>query len=344
MQKPRAWERLSLFESHDFVGAWYFKRHNRKLNTAQTRGIISCFTLGREYFSSASVAASSVRPLLLYYGALSLSRGLILLLNSTKNEESLKPSHGLEVVDWGKTLAGGIQGVLSLGIRATKGTFPELACASENLQFTACWTEGNLQLGQYHAKLAPLRFCDDGTILTLDDLVSRDHRFLSLYEAATGRKGRVHLSEVIIGPNDIEFCIFPVGGPFCKEAVENQFGWPTDTVIHERSSSKRLPIPNLAVMLKGDDIEKLKRSLPVTQYSTGDGLFALQDFENGDRMSELLRTFLLSYFLSMMVRYYPSRWIALLRNEKGDAAQPVLMATVNAIEDDFPQLISAALA
>ena len=72
-------------------------------------------------------------------------------------------------------------------------------------------------------------------------------------------------------------------------------------------------------------------------------MFILEDFPNGDRLSELLRTFLISYMIGMLVRYFPSRWIALLRNEKGDLAQPVLMASVNAVERDFPTLIADAL-
>lgn len=344
MQERQVWEALSVFESHDYVGKWYKARHGRELNAARTREIISCFTQGREYFASAKVAASSVRPLLLYYGALSLSRGVILLLDPTKREASLKPSHGLEVVDWTNTLAGGIGKVLDLGIRATSGTFSELATATGNLQFTGWWSAPTMSLGQYHVRLANPKFCSDGSVITLDDLVSRDHRFLALYEITTGRKGRVHLSEIVADAAGIEISIFPVGGAFDREVVETKFGWPSGTVVQERPSAKRLPIPNFTVQLAGADLNALKPLLPATQYTKGDGMFVLQDFANGDRLSELLRTFLLSYFLGMLVRYFPSRWIALLRNEKGDAAQPMLMAAVNAIEHDLPQLVSASLA
>ena len=64
----------------------------------------------------------TVRPLLLFYGALSLSRGVILANNPGKKEESLKPTHGLELVDWQGTLKGRIQNVLELQLRTTSGT------------------------------------------------------------------------------------------------------------------------------------------------------------------------------------------------------------------------------
>jgi hypothetical protein len=99
-----AWERLSRFESHDYVAKWYVGKHARTLNAARTKEVTSNFAQGREYFASAADADISVRPVLLYYGALSLSRGVILLRNSYKNESNLKSSHGLETVTWQQTL------------------------------------------------------------------------------------------------------------------------------------------------------------------------------------------------------------------------------------------------
>ena len=87
-------------------------------------------------------------------------------------------------------------------------------------------------------------------------------------------------------------------------------------------SGQRLPIPNFLVHLSGTDLNALKPLLPATQFKVNDALFVLEDLPNGDRLSECLRTYILSYFLGMLVRYYPSRWIALLRDEEGGMAQP----------------------
>ena len=80
----------------------------------------------------------SVKPLLLYYGVLACCRGVILANNPKKKEESLKPRHGLETVDWQNTLSGGIKNVLELRIRATDGTFGELV--------DVCWHLNTLHL------------------------------------------------------------------------------------------------------------------------------------------------------------------------------------------------------
>ena len=66
---------------------------------ATCRPMSACFAHGRQYFRNAARSEMSVKPLLLYYGALSCSRGVILANNAEKKEESLKPRHGLETVD-----------------------------------------------------------------------------------------------------------------------------------------------------------------------------------------------------------------------------------------------------
>jgi hypothetical protein len=279
---------------------------------------------------------------LLYYGVLSLSRGVILLRDRTKSEASLKPSHGLEVVHWKETLAGGISEVLDLKVRATNGTFSELAAAVDNLQLTGWWCAPKLNLGQYHVSLPAPRFLVDKSEITFEDLASRDQRLLGLYERATGKASRVHLGEIVADTSGLEVSIFAFSNGASKAVVESRFGWPSGTVVRERAWGRRMPIPNYYVQIPGSDLNALKPLLPVTHYDGGDGMYVVEDFPNGDRLSELLRTFLLSYFLGMLVRYFPSRWMALLRNEKGDAAQPVLIAAVNAIEGDFPKLILSA--
>lgn len=76
------WERLSLYESRDMVTQLYHRRHGRQTNDAKARAIASHMIQGRQYFESAQGAGELVRPLLLYYGVVALSRALILFLDS----------------------------------------------------------------------------------------------------------------------------------------------------------------------------------------------------------------------------------------------------------------------
>lgn len=105
----RHWKSIALFESHDYVDRWYRKAHGRSASATKVGQINASFAHGREYFRNAERSDLSVKPLLLYYGVLSCSRGVILANHPQKKEESLKPRHGLETVDWRHSLGGGDQ-------------------------------------------------------------------------------------------------------------------------------------------------------------------------------------------------------------------------------------------
>ena len=95
------WARLSIYESTDLVRDLFFRRHGRELSSGKAREIVSAVAQGREYFSAAKEAGLLVCPLLQYYGVLSLSRALILLLNRSFRETSLPQAHGLEPISLG---------------------------------------------------------------------------------------------------------------------------------------------------------------------------------------------------------------------------------------------------
>ena len=69
-------------------------------------------------------------------------------------------------------------------------------------------------------------------------------------------------------------------------------------------------------------------------------MVVMLDFPNGDKLTEFVKLYLVSYILGMLVRYYPSIWTALLRNEKGDFAQPLLVDAIEAVEDNFAEQLS----
>ncbi|AFO86754.1 hypothetical protein PGA2_c07380 [Phaeobacter inhibens 2.10] len=200
-----------------------------------------------------------------------------------------------------------------------------------------------MSVGTFSHSLKQPNMLHDRSKVSLESLTSRDHRFLSLYNKTTGRASKIHHVEIVAEATSLEISVVAVGRANDRSVVEKCFGWPEGTQVSSRTSMRRLPFPNHYVRLEGSSLNDLKPLLPATQYVGGDGMFIIEDFENGDRLSELLRTFLLSYFLGMLVRYYPSRWISLLRNEKGDSAQPILLSAVNAIEDEYPILVAGAL-
>jgi len=69
-----AWAILALYREQDMVRRMYEERHGGALNSTTGHSIASHFAQGREYFRSAANAAILVRPLLLHYGVVALSR------------------------------------------------------------------------------------------------------------------------------------------------------------------------------------------------------------------------------------------------------------------------------
>ena len=156
----------------------------------------------------------SVKPLLLYYGALSLSRGVILANNPNKKEESLRKSHGLEPVDWQGTLKGGIKDVLDLQIRSTEGTFSERVEVCHNLKTMHKFQGPTNRMGSDGHSLGDIEFASGEGILTLDDLISRLLQTAGMYEEITGRPRRMFMGcRIASHPPGTHFAFPLVGIP-----------------------------------------------------------------------------------------------------------------------------------
>ena len=283
----------------------------------------------------------SVRPLLLYYGALSLSRGVILANNPYKKEESLKKSHGLEPGDWQGTLKGGIKDVLELEIRPTDGTFSELVEVCHNLKtmYKFQGPTNNMESGGQN--LGDIEFVRDQSMLSLGDLISRLLQTAGMYEEITGRPSKMFRGCRIASHYPGTHFAFPLVG------IPSELKCLIDGNNVVIGSSNQIA-PGLMQRDDAEDTlifvhqdrpayEFAQKLFPVSHYSSGEYMAVILNFPNGDKMTEFFKLYLTSYCLGMLSRYYPSIWMALLRNEKGDFAQPLLTRAVEAIESDFPE-------
>lgn len=337
MDRIDAWEQLSVFESHDFIFHWYETHNKRKPNASLIRSISSCFVQGREYFSSAANASLSVRPLLLYYGVISLSRGLILLRNSYAREATLKPSHGLEVVDWSNKLSNGISSILDLEIQATNGTFTELCEVTKNIQWTASWRKPDFVEGHYWIKWPQPQFVNGAYKISFDDILSRDIHLISLYEKTTKRKNKVYLSEILTNSSGIDV------GIYRNPLTDIDSNFFLDNGFLPKNKGERLNMPILYKKFNHLDKNIPPENLPYSEFIKNSGLFIVRDFQFGDKLSEILRIYLASYIIGMLVRYYPSIWISLIQNEKGDMPKPLIFSETKNIQQRFPNLVYRSL-
>ena len=335
------WSEVSLFESFDYVQSWHQWKHKTPLRPAKTSQINAFFAQGREYFRNAASADLSVKPLLLYYGVLSLSRGLILLNDTTKTEDDLQGSHGLKVVRWKPLLKDGIGSVLELEIKTTKGTFRELTACCPNRHRERSFREAPTGMLHVDYSLGRVAFADDNSTLTLDALLSRLMATAPDYQRITGRQRKWVPASVTSTRDETRFAIhantIPDELSDLLQDPDVHLGATDLTPPGERPTGQRA----FTLIFKHLPHHGHHRKLPFFHYSDGSpSMDVILSFPNGDKLNEFFKLYLVSYILGMLARYYPSKWMTLLRGGQGDFAQPLLVASIDAIESLFPRELS----
>ena len=334
------WHEISRFESYDLAKSWYKQTHEREMNAAKTKQINAFFIQGREYFKSALSSDMSVKPLLLYYGVLSLSRGAILLKNTSKKGESLAQSHGLREVNWRETLSGGIKNILDLGIQAERGTFLELVESIPNFHQAHYFIHQLRSKAVLQHHLGDIKFCTTGELLTLGDLLSRLKQTTHTYQAVTGRDPKWFLTTVTSYAEETHFLLFTRPPDELLNLVDQSSvtvqampkGWPNPT----------LPIPQQGLVFRHELGAAHESKFPIFHDNEkSEALMqGIADFPNGDKLNEFFKLYLTSFILGTLARYFPSEWMALLSGSPGDFSRPLIFQAIEAIESEFPTELS----
>ncbi len=325
------WRRSLRFESAELVKRLYRTLHNRDLNTTRSRQIVAAYWQGKEYYRNALQADMSVRPLLLFYGVSSFARMLSLLLKRTDGEETLTRGHGLQCLGWSNLLtadvARSLRRVGQLEVNSCGGLFTDLVRATEN---RSC----------LHIASSAVDWSISQTItlsiqLAFNDILQRipdarpeyelwkEEPPLSLFVHALTA---THVSGLTMRTtNQSNFhSIVNAASPYMHvTTTDGQRTWTVDSNNVDTFFDDFLflnafvdkgfgPIPNLCVC----------PALP-----------------NRTVLAQIPMTFLLSYFLGMLCRYYPSHWMALVRGTVGDEIWPLMQACIRYIEEAYMQLV-----
>ncbi len=337
----QAWQAITRFESHDLVKAWYQETHGVEPNSEKISQVNAFFTQGSAYFQNAVSADVSVKPLLLYYGVLSLSRGAILLRDHSKKEEALQKRHGLQDINWQQTLKDGIKNVLDLQVKATNGTFRELVGACTNLHQEHCfYIPGNTKMVVDH-DLGDINFATGNSLLSLDDLLSRLMATTFDYQGITGRKSKWFPVIVSDDTTQTRFALLsPHVVPDLQGLVDGKsvlmqptpHSWPNLLID---------TIPQFSLVFLHEPNKTHQKKFPVFHHrDDSPSMTGILDFPNGDKLSELFKLYLVSYILGMLARYYPSKWMGLMHYSPGDFARPLLLKAIEAVETEFPTELS----
>ena len=313
----------------DVVFDWHKQICGRELNTRRANEITSSAKQAREYFRNAANSANIVRPLLTFYGIASLARSTLLLLKPGSGEESLVRGHGLDAVDWSATLSGELSNALSsvghLKIRLSAGLFTDFIKQTENricMHVTSSAVDWRLnyeqpQLGQ------ELTF--EALLSSIPDLwrVFPQNRstpnFASInsmsYSEREGFLATINANQFKAFQDsyiDLGYEVSAAGDQSKLKCDSQTFQTSTPQFIHTY-------------------VNKMFGSIPTVHI--------VRPIENNVRFSQLAITYMASYSLGMLTRYFPTHWVALHSGTKGDGLWPTIHATQNYVELVFPELI-----
>jgi len=115
------WRDLSYLESRDLATGLFREVHGREPSAARSHSIVAAFGQGRRYFEAADHADLLVRPPLLLYGVIALSRGLTLFLDP----ETLGPT---------TTSTEPLRRLPDLRASFGRGTFTDLLAVTRNVE------------------------------------------------------------------------------------------------------------------------------------------------------------------------------------------------------------------
>lgn len=210
-------------------------------------------------------------------------------------------------------------------------------------------------------------------LITLDDLLSRDSRVSSMYFTTLHNKQNRSLKYLLTDLSiskknngffylDLIFNHIVNNTEFLKNNITKSLGKLCSKSIDYNQDIKSyyctIPLKNQnsKIFIINDIFENENSFLPAIQLLNNNYYpivshlhrqeytqFAILNFNDGDSFSLLHITYMTAYLLGMIARYHPYRWSSLLRGEKGNPEQPVILQAVQNIERDFPVLINSAL-
>lgn len=209
-------------------------------------------------------------------------------------------------------------------------------------------------------------------LITLDDLLSRDSRLHLIYNATLNNKKNRSAKYLVtilhIPKKDFGYyylnCSFDLTTTTKLSAIEahKSLGrlYLKSTIDSFAKYSLDFQIPlgseNFEKLVTSISFKNTFSSLPAIQTNNGNFLpieniryeqeyyqAATLNFNDGDAFSLLHITYMTAYLLGMIARYHPYQWTSLLRGEKGNFGQPVILQAIQNIERDFPVFINSAL-
>ncbi len=323
------WQQLLSLENVEITKRWFSKIHGRELNAKRTREINAAAKQSREYFRNADQSDYSVRPLLTYYGVISLSRALLLLLKKDSGEESLTAGHGISPVNWKEQLSGdpmiALKSLGNLKVQISSGIFCDFIKVTKNrILIYDKSDEVDFRI-DYNVP-------DMGIQISLKDLIAR---IPDLFKDFASFSPEIKYSYIY----DLNF---DDQKTFTGSIEKDHFELFKKT--YENLGYKIEPQSDLSLLsCDSDTFEKNKplfiHSYIQKRFGWKPDLFIAEPFQGKYAFSQLCITYMIAYILGMLARYYPTYWISLVQGNNGDGLWPTINRTQHFVENSYPELV-----
>lgn len=308
---------------------WFHVIHDRELSARRAKEISAAAKQGREYFRNAAAAAYSVRPLLTFYGVVSLSRALVLLLKPQGGEEGLTAAHGIETVAWGDVMSGDVADALraleALRIRTTAGLFSDFVAATKNYVSIHINSAAS-DWGIWYDIPKP------GIHVSLSDLLARIPDLSSDFKMAGGVPLYAPVNALAYS-TDSGLSAKVLAAPFSvfrSHFVDHGFVTADDGDWVNLKCDRNTVYAHTPYFVHAY-VHKVFGTIP--------RLHLAKPFTDNAVFSQIAVTYMVAYVLGMLVRYYPTHWVSLSQGEKGDIWWPTLNRAHGLVEQSFPELI-----
>jgi hypothetical protein len=251
------------------------------------------------------------------------------LFKRNGGEEGLTGGHGLQTVNWSQHLSGdpnvAIGKLLELKIITCSGLFYDFIKGTKNrMSFHV-----NSSAVDWHLSYD---IPDQGKTFTFGDLLSRipdlekdyvnvsdNVRYSPVNEMSFSQEGGYKAKVLLEKFKSFQSTYVDAGykcdiqGKWCILSCDaDTFSTATPQFIHSY-------------------VQKTFGSIP--------GLHIAELFDCKSSYSQLCITYMTSYFLGMLVRYFPTHWMSFVQGGVGDALWPTINRAQEYIEESYPELV-----
>jgi len=323
------WQQLLALESADLCRDWYRAIHRRDLTARRAREINSAAKQAREYFRNSSQANHSVRPLLTFYGVASLSRSLLLLFKRKGGEEGLTGGHGLKTESWSQHLSGDInvalKKLMELEITTCSGLFYDFIKGTKNRM-------------SFHVNSSGVdwHLCydipDQGKTISFGDLLSRIPDL---------EKDYVNVSDNV-RYSPVSGMSFSQKDGFKATVLLEKFKSFQSTYVdagYKCDTQDKWCILSCGADTFSTATPQFIHSYVNKAFGSIPRLHIAELFDCKSSYSQLCITYITSFFLGMLVRYFPTHWISLVQGGVSDALWPTINRAQEYIEESYPELV-----